>query len=440
MKYHPAVLMLAIWLGCIALFFILPFRLEGRDMSLYGFLILVLFIGTFCAGALLAARPQPQQPRPTNIRIDFKLTDRILMVAGIIAVLASLLDVQGRDLFNLTDAYQVRSDRAAALLAGSRSDSSLWFQIAFLTYPAGYIYIVREVAFRPHPSLWRLVAFGMVPVLLVSLAMGGRGPLLYALLMLIYGFALRKQLNVSKPKAVPARLPAGRKQRRPAFRLSTPARIGIGMLSVIMVIYSVQVFSTRADVGGGLDAMFGVAELNWGVSFNGRFSDVFFNLFGPDGTYLIFIFAWYAVQGLVMSNTIFTDYDGSMLFGAYGIDLVGALMRRLNGEFIADGYAVLLDLNVYGFLPSAFGSLFVDLGFLGLIPCLIWGWLSGKVYGQVKLGRDPRWLFAVPFVTVGIYFSLVNTPIGFSNGLLTHLWLVAAFMTARPVVMKAISA
>jgi hypothetical protein len=110
---------------------------------------------------------------------------------------------------------------------------------------------------------------------------------------------------------------------------------------------------------------------------------------------------------------------------------MAALLRRLNGEFIANGYADLLHMNVYGFLPSAFGSLFVDLKFFGLIPCLIWGWVAGKAYGMVRQGRDPRWLMTVPFITVGIFFSLINTPIGFSNGLVTHIWLVAAFLTAR---------
>jgi hypothetical protein len=148
---------------------------------------------------------------------------------------------------------------------------------------------------------------------------------------------------------------------------------------------------------------------------------------------MIFIFVWYLVQGLVMSNAIFTSYNGGMLLGGYGIDLAAALLRRVNGNFIADGYAVLLQMNTYGFLPSAFGSLYVDLKFFGLIPCLIWGWLAGKVYGQVKRGQDPRWLLIVPFVTVGIFFSLINTPIGFSNGFVTHLWLVAAFLTAKVV-------
>ena len=433
MKLHPAVLMVAVWLGCIALFYLLPFQLEGgRVMTLYGFMILILFIGVFCVGTLAAARPQPQQPRPDNLVVDFTMTDRALMIAGIIAILASMIDVQGRNLLDLADAYQVRSDRAGALLAGGESDSSIWFQIAFLTYPAGYVYIAREVGFRVRPRVWRLAAFGMGPVILASLAMGGRAPLLYALVMVLFGFALRKQVfpPQARPAPNPARAVLG-KPRRKAFKLGAPAKIGLGVVGAIAALYFVQVFFARADVAGGVDSMFGVAGQSWGVNFNGRASGILFSLFGSDGTYLIFIFSWYMVQGFVMSNAIFSDYQGGMLLGTYGVDLVGALVRRLNGEFIADGYAELLQMNVYGFLPSAFGTLFVDLHFLGLLPCLIWGWLAGKVYGKVREGLDPRWLLVAPFVTLGVIFSLVNTPIGFSNGFVTHIWMIVAFLTAR---------
>lgn len=424
--------MLLVWAGCIAAFYILPFQLEGRVMTLYGFMILLLFIAAFCFGAMVAARPQPQRPRPPDVTVDFRLTDRWLMAAAGIAVIASLLDVQGRNLLDLAEAYQMRSERAGALMIGGASESTIWFQLGFLTYPAGYVYLVREVAYRPRPVLWRIGLFGLAPVVLASLAMGGRAPMFYALVMLVYGFTLRNQLFKTRPGIAPVRRGPGPQRRRP-FKLGLPGKIAIGVIGALAFVYFVQVFIARADVVGGVEGMFGVAGGVWGVNFNGRFSGLIFSAFGADGAYLIFIFVWYLVQGLVMSNAIFTEYDGSMLLGGYGIDLMSALMRRVNGEFIANGYAVLLDMNVYGFLPSAFGSLYVDLKFFGLIPCVIWGWLAGKVYGHVKAGRDPRWLMVVPFITVGIFFSLINTPIGFSNGFVTHLWLILAFITARPL-------
>ncbi|MDZ4110455.1 MAG: hypothetical protein U1E18_12765, partial [Brevundimonas sp.] len=123
---------------------------------------------------MVAARPQPQRPRPPGVAVDFSLTDRWLMAAAGIAVIASILDVQGRNLFDLADAYQMRSDRAGALMIGGASESTIWFQLAFLTYPAGYVYLVREVAYRPRPVLWRIGLFGLAHVILASLAMGGR--------------------------------------------------------------------------------------------------------------------------------------------------------------------------------------------------------------------------------------------------------------------------
>jgi oligosaccharide repeat unit polymerase len=431
MKYHPAILMLMVWAGCIAVFFILPFQLQGRVMTLYGFLVLLLFIASFCVGSLAAARPQPQKPRALNVEIDFRLTDRALMIAAIIAIFTGLMDIQGRNVFDLADAYQLRSDRAGALIQGGASDSSLWFQIGFLTYPAGYVYLVREIAFKRRPALWRIGAFGLLPVLLASLAMGGRAPLFYAILMLLFGFALRRHVLKTEAKAGAQPRPVLGQPIRKPFKLGGPAKGPLVIFGLLGFIYFVQVFFARADMVGGVEAMFGVAQTSWGVNFNGPLSGVLFALFGTEGTYLIFVFAWYLVQGFVMSNTLFSDYQGSMLLGAYGIDLGSALARRLNGEFIATAYVELLNLNVAGFLPSAFGSLYVDLKFLGLLPCLLWGWLTGKVYRQVREGRDPRWLLVVPFITVGIIFSLVNTPIGFSNGLITHLWMIGAALAAR---------
>jgi len=440
MRYHPVVLMLVVWGLCIAAFTILPFQLENRVMSLYGFFILSLFIAVFCAGALAAALPQAQKPRRRDVTVDFRLADRALMAAGVIAILASLIDTSGRNVLDLADAYQIRSERAGNLMAGDERGGSIWFQLAFLTYPASYIYLVREIGFRARPVLWKVVVFGLMPVTMASLAMGGRAPLFYALLMLIYGFALRKHTFPKGKQGAPGVGPQAvvRPRRKPLlpFRLTAPVKVAIGVLGAVMMIYFVQVFLTRADVAGGVDAMFGVAHQSWGVNFNGPGSNMIFALLGPDGAYLLFVFVWYAVQGLVMSNTIFTSYDGPMLLGVGGIDLVSALMRRVNGQFVADGYAHLADLNVYGFLPSAFGSLYVDFKFFGLIVCGGWGWLAGLVYGKVKRGVDPLWLLAVPCVTLGIVFSTINTPIGFSNGLVTHSWLVVVMILARTIVLR----
>ena len=54
MKFHPACLMLMVWSVCVVLFYVLPFQLENRVMSLYGLLVLLVFIAVYCFGAAAA--------------------------------------------------------------------------------------------------------------------------------------------------------------------------------------------------------------------------------------------------------------------------------------------------------------------------------------------------------------------------------------------------
>lgn len=445
MKLHPAVLMLLTWGAAFALFFILPFNLVGRTMSLYGLMVLAMFVGTFCVGALMASRPFPQARRDPSIRIDWRRADKILLVVTSITILVFLIDLQGKNVFDLASAYSERSDRATDLLNGAASDSTIWFQIGFLLYPASYVYLVREIGFRPNPKLWRLGMFGVLPSLLAALSMGGRAGLLFTIIYAVFGYLLRQHVFPATPRRhVPApHHPTAatlRSPRRPrkngALKLGMASKLTLGVLSALSMVYFIQVFITRAAGGGGIENIFGRIGLDWGVSFDGHFSNIYYSVFGVEGTYLIFVFAWYAIQGIVMSNTIFTDYDGPMLMGTYGIDLVSAVMRRVNGDFVGNGFDHLIRLNVYGFVPSAFGSLYVDLKFFGLIPCLIWGWLTGFVYRNVRMGLDPRYLLLSPFIFVGILFSLNNTPIGVSNGLVQYCWLILTFLLARTVRVK----
>jgi hypothetical protein len=96
-------------------------------------------------------------------------------------------------------------------------------------------------------------------------------------------------------------------------------------------------------------------------------------------------------------------------------------------------------MNTYGFLPSAFGSLYVDLKFIGLIPCAAVG-LSDRhrLSPRSSIGaRTPAGCWLTPFVSLGIIISLNNTPIGLSNGLMLHIWLLAAFFLAKPHRLRA---
>lgn len=418
MKYHPATLMIWTWLACAAAFLILPFQLVTRTVSLYGFVVLGLFIAAFIVGTLVGSPVLQQQPR-RETAIDWRSADRLMHAVALFAIAMFLVELARGDIFDLAGSYLARTDRATAVLFGSASESNLFFQLGFQTYPVGFVYIVRAIGFSRRPTLWRVGVFGLLPPLVASLAMGGRAPLLYVLLMFFFAFRVRREL-----------FPVDRRQAAPARRNWLLITV-LGIAGLSAMNYFAKVFIVRAEVGGGIREAFDHAALDWGISFDGYLAGPIGIVLGEGNTYLLFIFVWYLVQGLVIANTVFTDYAGPPHLGIYGIDLVTAVMRRINGDLVADRLLRLLDINIYGFFPSAFGSLYVDLKFLGLAVVAIWGWLAAVVYRNVRAGIDPRWLLLAPFVVFGIVFSLINTPLGFSNGLVTHFWLLVVFFTVR---------
>ena len=422
MRFTPARFMLSVWLGCIAAFYILPFRLVSRDFTFYGMTILWLFILVFCVSAALVTKVSPQRMPNMVWEVNLKRVDVILICAACVSIAAMAVELRGKDLADLAGAYVERSERASALLAGSSTGGSIWFQIGFITYGASYVYLVREIAFERKLRFVRLGLFGLLPIFLASMALGGRGTILYGLILAAMAYRLRYLTGAAQTKAT---------GRAPLTRQAMVMRLSFVVLSVLAMNYFIQVFFVRSDFGGGPANAFSNARDLWGISFDGPGGGALMEIVGEDTTYLIFVFSWYLVQGLIMANNLFSQYDGNMLLGVYGLDLVTAVVRRLNGNFVGQGFAVLLDLNTYGFLPSAFGALYVDFKFGGLALTALWGAGCGVVYNRTRMNSDRRWFLLLPFVSMGIFFSLINTPLGFSNGLVTHAWLLAAFWAGR---------
>lgn len=420
MARHPAFMMLTVWAFAVLAFVVLPFQLEYRTMSLYGMAILGLFILAFCLGAFVQSPVMAQREWKVAQLPDFTVADRLLKIAAAFAIVAFAFEMARTNVFDLAATYIERSDRATALINGQASDSSIAFQIGFLFYPASFVFIIRELVFRQNISLPRLGLYGILPMLMASLALGGRSPLLYGMLIVLLALRLRR-IVWPKPEGAKRKLSSG----------DLGLRVALGVAGLIGLNYFVTVFVVRAESVGGVGAMFDIAANSWGVSFDGVLSRPLLAILGEGNTYLLFVFSWYLVQGIVISNAVFTDYTGPMHFGIYGVDLAAALARRIDGSFVSVRFLELLDMNIIGFLPSAWGSLYVDFGFYGLAFAAVWGALAALVYRKIREAEDPRYLIWAPIVTMGLFFSLINTPIGFSNGLMTHFWAVVVFMASR---------
>ena len=419
--------MTIVWVTCILTWTILPFQLTQNKFSILGIFIFFIFILFFLLGSSIRKIIKLKQSDINWKSVAVNNAGRILELFSLMASSLFLIDYQSSNIFDLTETYQLRSGQADALLNASTSNSSLAFQIAFLIYPAGNVYIALKIIYEKNIEYIKLMLFGFLPIFLASFVMGGRIPIFYATVIAFLSWRIRKNFA---------------KQLGHATSQSSKWNFKKGLISSIAVIlicisfyYFAAVFFVRAEVVGGSEGMFDIAEEVWGIKFTGAGSAMLFSLLGNNATFLLFIFSWYLVQGLLMSNILFINYDGPLQFGTYGIDIVSAIIRRTNSDFLSKNFASLLDLGTYGFLPSAFGSLFVDFHFFSIIICFIWGWWAMGVHKKSKLG-NLRSMLLVPFMIAGIFFSLINTPFGVTNGFITHIWLFIAYFLIKKTTVR----
>ena len=415
-------MILSLWVSSFILFFALPFQLIERPLSLGGMVGTILFLLAFCIGVWVVKRPTVRFFPVVIEPLNFRSADIVLKIAVLISIFALSIDFLQGELSNLTSAYESRSDRANALKLGKDSVSTIWFKIGFLTYPAGFVFLFRQIIFEPGFRITQIMFFGVLPILIAALVMGGRSPLLYAIIGVIFSLYARRKMFKGALKTH-----AGKYERYLKFFYAVALVLAIALA----VYYFAAVFTQRAQDVGGASGMLDVAEDRWGVSFRGKNSAFLIELFGIQLYYQFSVFIWYLFQGPFIGSFLITDYQGSMQMGTYGIDLVTALMRRLNPDLLSSNFELLSELGVYGFFPSAFGSLYVDFSYFGLLLASVWGAFAGYVYQKVQRNLDRRWYLIAPFVSMGIFFSLLNTPLGFTNGLVTHIWLLITFILLR---------
>jgi oligosaccharide repeat unit polymerase len=418
---HPGILMLKVWSIAFFVLLILPFTLTSREIIWEGVVVLFCFLSAFCLGSISKSYSTKKLVDQLVVNVSFRKVDLLLITLGLISICVFIIEIIQSGSLSLFSAYESRSSQAQALLHGELSNSSIWFKIGFLTYPASYIYIVRELVFKSNLKVSRIILFGVLPGVLAAVAMGGRSPLFNVFAYFFIAHAMRRRLKFTYVQI-------GLWKNSdlglfPKLLLTTGA--------IVAVIYGINVFVERASGQGGLDVMFDAVDALWGVTFSGPSFEVAAEIFGLAPLFIIFAMTWYFVQGLIMSPAILANYDGPMLLGVYGIDLVSALARRISPEQTAKNFNYLLDMGTYGFFPSAFGSLYVDFSYGGILIVFLWGAFAGMVYGRFRQGVDPRWRLIMPFVIFGIFISLINTPLGFSNGFVTYAWLFVVFVLIK---------
>ena len=285
MNQHPAQTMLGVWGLCVAAYVLLPYQLLERELTTQGVVILAVFIAAYLVGTLMVPTRRLASLVAPPTRINADKAEMWLMAASGLATVFFILDAKDKDLFDLAVAYELRSETADALLKGEASNSSVWFQMAFLLYPAGYVYTAVHALYARRVQAWKLVVFGLLPIGLATVGMGGRVPIFYAVIVAWLALKERKKIGHLNPQ-----------QAQHSTRRKWLVRLVWFVVLAALFQYFAAVFMIRAAVAGGSMEMFDVAEQRWGVGFRGPMSGLIFAVFGEDIAYLIFIFTWYPAR------------------------------------------------------------------------------------------------------------------------------------------------
>ena len=139
--------MLGVWGLCVAAYVLLPYQLLERELTTQGVAILAVFIAAYLVGTLMVPTRRLASLVAPPTRINADKAEMWLMVASGLATVFFILDAKDKYLFDLAVAYELRSETSDALLKGEASNSSVWFQMAFLLYPAGYVYTAVHALF-----------------------------------------------------------------------------------------------------------------------------------------------------------------------------------------------------------------------------------------------------------------------------------------------------
>jgi oligosaccharide repeat unit polymerase len=414
---HPAWIMIGFWSFLYAVFFLAPIT-QTPPPSIAGTGFIVSQILAFCIGSVLGSGGLGRgvlikAPTVSFSRLSVHSSTRIIRIFLLIGIVGALLCIFDKilslDLFSLSAAGALRSERAQQLLNVDSLSSTALSIVGFLTYPAGFVaMVVALVRYEAISRATRILSMLYVVVIFFhSITTGGRSTIFVAILFLGIAFYIR---NCRGLKTIPR---------------SLMIRVSFMLLLICFFGYSILVWQTRSELTEqGIEEFLAHAAENWGVAPTESLESLADALGQPGLIKTSLSSIFYFTQSVSIIERILAMDETPLLLGTYHIDLVAAAARFLDSsDFLVQGYATLLENNIYGFFTSAWGALYIDFGFLGSYTVtMVWGWLAGFSHRHARRNIYSDGFTQYVFWIYSILISFVSPPFGFSNSAVTFIW------------------
>lgn len=412
---HPAWLMLGFWTFLYVIYFLAPIN-QTPPISTAGTAFVISHILVFCVGTVLGAggvgvglRRKVPTFSPPSSRV-LGIINAFLLIGITGACLIILEKILTLDLFSLYESAALRTERAQQLLHAMPLSSTALSGIGFLTYPAGFVAIVLTlVLYESLPRTTRaLSGLYVLAIFILSIATGGRSAIFVTMLFLGLALYIRNRRGLSTI---------------PRSRL---IKILFLLLLACFIGYSTLIWQTRAELSGqSVDEFLRHVDEDWGVTPTESLESLVLALGQPNLMRNVISSIFYFTQSVSVIERILGMPEVPVLLGAYHIDLVAAAVRAFSDspDFLVQGYAALLESNVYGFFTSAWGALYIDFGFLGsYMAALLWGMFAGLAHRHARKTINPDGNTQYVFWMYSILISFISPPFGFSNSAVIFFW------------------
>jgi len=324
-----------------------------------------------------------------------------LSVVALVGVLCIVIDrISDLGLIGLSEFAELRNERAEELAAASDLSRGPLTYLGYVLYPG--IYLVCALGFLCYERLDGrakiLLILTMLCPFLLSVLYGGRSPILVLFLLFASSCVVRKLLGKSS-------LPSG-----------VELKLFGGIAIVAFIVYTNLVWFVRMDlISAATDIALDHTTEAWGIVPSTQLVDLLDEWDLHDALFPITGLYFYVFHSTATVEKLFALPSIPVMLGGQHIDVFAAAFRLFEPtrQLLSDGYATLLDGQIYGFFLGAWGSLYVDMSIFMFPFIALWGWTSGATFARLRA----RYAFGDAVFYVFLFYSIIISPISAPFGL-----------------------